>query len=170
MNKVILLGRLVRDVEVRYSAGATPIAVARFHLAVNRRTGKKSGSEAVSEGNYDRRVKAGEEKKADFIPCVAFGKMGEFAEKYLKKGQQISVVGRIQTRSWNDSDGSKRWSTDIVVEEVYFATAKTCGTEGVSPGNADKAEAKKENTTSSNSPAEGFYPIDESVEDDDLPF
>ena len=145
MNKVILLGRLVRDPEVRFSTGVTPVAIARFHLAV------------------DRRVKAGEEKKADFIPCVAFGKMGEFAEKYLKKGQQINVVGRIQTRSWSDMDGSKRWSTDIVVEEVYFANAKMSGTEGVSTGNADKNEEKK-------NVAEGFYPIDESIDDDDLPF
>lgn len=134
MNKVILLGRLSRDPDVRYSMGETPVAVARFPLAVN------------------RRVKKENEQKADFIPCVAFGKMGEFAEKYLKKGQQINVVGRIQTRSWNDTDGSKRWSTDIVVEEVFFA------------------ESKKSASESSNSIAEGFVPMDESIEDEDLPF
>lgn len=134
MNKVILLGRLSRDPDVRYSMGETPVAVARFPLAVN------------------RRVKKENEQKADFIPCVAFGKMGEFAEKYLKKGQQINVVGRIQTRSWNDTDGSKRWSTDIVVEEVFFA------------------ESKKNASEYSNSIAEGFVPMDESIEDEDLPF
>ena len=89
MNKVILMGRLVRDPEVRYSQGDSPVAVARYSLAVNRRF-KKQG-----------------EADADFINCVAFGKTGEFAEKFLRKGQMISVVGRIQTGSYTDKDGKK---------------------------------------------------------------
>ena len=107
MNKVILMGRLVRDPEVRYSNGPEPLAIARYTLAVNRRF-KKQG-----------------EADADFIVCVAFGKAGEFAEKYLKKGQMISVVGRLQVRSWDDNEGKKRWSTDVVVEEQYFAESKS---------------------------------------------
>ena len=106
MNKVILMGRLVRDPEVRYSQGNEPMAVARYTLAVNRRF-KRQG-----------------EQDADFIGCVAFGKAGEFAEKYFKKGQMVSVVGRLQVRSWDDNEGKKRWSTDVVIEEQYFAESK----------------------------------------------
>lgn len=98
MNKVILMGRLVRSPEVRYSQGMEPIAVARYTLAVNRRFKRK------------------DEPEADFIPCVAFGKAGEFAEKYFKKGQLVSVVGRLQVRSW-DKDGERRWTTEVIVEE-----------------------------------------------------
>ena len=106
MNKVILMGRLAREPEVRYSQGGEPIAVARYTLAVNRRFKRK------------------DELEADFIPCVAFGKAGEFAEKYFKKGQMVSVVGRLQVRSWDDNEGKKRWSTDVIVEEQYFAESK----------------------------------------------
>lgn len=105
MNKVILMGRLTRAPEVRYSDGADPLAVARYTLAVNRRM-KKNG-----------------EQDADFIPCVAFGKTGEFAEKYFKKGQLVAITGRLQVRSW-DKDGERRWSTDVIVEEQYFAEGK----------------------------------------------
>lgn len=133
MNKVILMGRLVRDPEVNYSQSATPVAVARFTLAVNRRF-KREG-----------------EPEVDFINCVAFGKSGEFVEKYFKKGQLVSVIGRLQVRSWDNKDGKKQWSTDVIVEENYFAESK-------------KTTSKKEEETP------GFYPIDESVEDDDLPF
>ena len=144
MNKVILLGRLVREPEVRYSQGATPVAVARFSLAVNRRF-KREG-----------------EPDADFINCVAFGKNGEFVERYFKKGQMVSVVGRLQVRSWDDKDGKKQWSTDVVVEENYFAESKT----------SFEGRATSENNFSAPKPSadEGFYPIDESIEDDDLPF
>ena len=106
MNKVILMGRLVKEPEVRYSQGGEPIAVARYTLAVNRRFKRK------------------DELEADFIPCVAFGNAGEFAEKYFKKGQMVSVVGRLQVRSWDDNEGKKRWSTDVIVEEQYFAEGK----------------------------------------------
>lgn len=138
MNKVILMGRLTREPEVRYSNGAEPLAVARYTLAVNRRFKRK------------------DEPEADFIPCVAFGKSGEFAEKYFRKGQMVAVTGRLQVRSW-DKDGEKRWTTEVIVEEQYFAESKK----------NSNAAAHKEG---GQAPADGFYPIDESVEDDDLPF
>ena len=150
MNKVILMGRLTRDPEVRYTQGATPLAVARFTLAVNRRL-KREG-----------------EPDADFIGCVAFGKQGEFVERFFKKGQMVSVVGRLNVRSWDDKDGTKRWSTDVVVEETYFAESKTSCEGRMAAGGNDFSDAPKQQTQSNKS--EGFYPIDESIEDDDLPF
>lgn len=139
MNKVILMGRLVKELEVRYSQGAEPIAVARYTLAVNRRF-KRQG-----------------EPEADFINCVAFGKTGEFAEKYFKKGQLVAITGRLQVRSWEDKEGKKHWTTDVIIEEQHFAESK----------NSSNAAAPKEGGQAA---ADGFYPIDESVEDDDLPF
>lgn len=107
MNKVVLMGRLTKDPEVRYTQGGEPTAIARYTLAVNKRF-KRAG-----------------EADADFIGCVAFGKAGEFAEKYLRKGQMIGVIGRLQVRSWDDQNGQKRWATDVVIEEQYFAESKT---------------------------------------------
>lgn len=135
MNKVILMGRLTRSPEVRYSQGAEPVAVARYTLAVNRRFKRK------------------DEPEADFIPCVAFGKSGEFAEKYFRKGQLVAVTGRLQVRSW-DKDGERRYATEVIIEEQHFAESKN---------SQPAAEQSKP-------AADGFYPIDESVEDDDLPF
>lgn len=163
MNKVILMGRLTREPEVRYSNGAEPLAVAHYTLAVNRRFKRK------------------DEQEADFIPCVAFGKSGEFAEKYFRKGQMVAVTGRLQVRSW-DKDGEKRWTTEVVIEEQYFAESKKDSGEG-KPAAQSKPAAKE----SGQAPADGFYPSepqaaapegwfavqtsgDESVEDDDLPF
>ena len=153
MNKVILMGRLVKEPEVRYSQGAEPIAVARYTLAVNRRF-KRQG-----------------EPEADFINCVAFGKTGEFAEKYFKKGQLVAITGRLQVRSW-DKDGERRYATEVIIEEQHFAESKKDSGEGKA------AAAQSRPATAPNKPAkqmglaekEGFYPIDESVEDDDLPF
>lgn len=139
MNKVILMGRLTREPEVRYSSGAEPLAVARYTLAVNRRFKRK------------------DEPEADFIPCVALGKSGEFAEKYFRKGQLVGVIGRLQVRSWEDKEGKKHWTTEVIVEEPYFAESKK---------NSNAAAPKE----GGQAPADGFYPIDESVEDDDLPF
>lgn len=145
MNKCILMGRLTKDPEVRYSQSATPVAVARYTLAVNRRF-KRQG-----------------EQEADFINCVAFGKSGEFAEKYFKKGQMVSIVGRLQVRSWEDNEGKKRYATEVVVEEQYFAESK--------------ASAERNRKTDAPVPApkqtfmlDGFYPVDPDIEDDDLPF
>lgn len=154
MNKVILMGRLTRAPEVRYSDGADPLAVARYTLAVNRRM-KKNG-----------------EQDADFIPCVAFGKAGEFAEKYFKKGQLVAITGRLQVRSW-DKDGERRWSTDVIVEEQYFAegkhdSEKNGGSKPAPEQNRPAAAQTGKQMGLADSP--GFYPIDESVEDDDLPF
>lgn len=143
MNKVILMGRLTRDPEVRYSQGDSPVAVARYSLAVNKRF-KKPG-----------------EADADFINCVAFGKSAEFVEKFLKKGQMISVVGRIQTGSYTDKDGKKIYTTDVVVEEHFFAESKGASSQSQS---YDSAPAGKSNDS------DGFYPIDESIDDADLPF
>lgn len=142
MNKVILMGRLVRDPEVRYSQGAEPVAVARYTLAANRRF-KRQG-----------------DQEADFIGCVAFGKAGEFAEKYFKKGQMVSIVGRLQVRSWEDNEGKKRYATDVVVEEQYFAESKASA-----ESHRDAAPAPKQTA-----PSDGFYPVDDDVEDDDFPF
>ena len=106
MHKVTLMGRLTRDPEVRYTQGDNAMAIARYSLAV------------------DRRFKRDGEPDADFINCVAFGKSGEFAEKYLKKGTKIAVVGRIQTGSYTNKDGQKVYTTDVVVEEQEFAESK----------------------------------------------
>lgn len=138
MNKVILMGRLTRDPEVRYSQGAQPLAIARYKLAVDRR-GSKQG-----------------EQSADFINCIAFGKSGEFAEKYLHQGTKIVVTGRIQTGSYTNRDGQKVYTTDVVVEEQEFT------------------ESKK-NTQPAPEPApaggyEGFMNIPDNVEDEGLPF
>lgn len=150
MNKVILMGRLTRSPEVRYSQGAEPVAVARYTLAVNRRFKRK------------------DEPEADFIPCVAFGKSGEFAEKYFKKGQMVSIVGRLQVRSWEDNEGKKRWTTEVVIEEPYFAESKKDSGEG-KPA-AQSKPAAQTGKQMGLAEQKGFYPIDESVEDDDLPF
>ena len=148
MNKVILMGRLTRDPEVRYTQGAEPRAIARYSLAVNRRFSR--------EGQPD----------ADFINIVAFGRDGEFAEKFFKKGMQVSVVGRIQTGSFTDKDGNKRYTTDIVVEEQHFAESKRSfedrmGSEASSPSPGVSAPSQ--------SASDGFVAID-NIDDDDLPF
>ena len=106
MNKVILMGRLTRDPEVRYTQTNNTL-VATFSLAVNRRF-----------------VRQGEERQADFINIVAWGKQGEFCSKYFKKGQQVGIIGRIQTRNWEDDKGQKHYVTEVIAEEAYFADSK----------------------------------------------
>ena len=138
MNKVILMGRLTRDPEVRYTQGDNAMAIARYSLAV------------------DRRFKRDGEPDADFINCVAFGKSGEFAEKYLKKGTKVAVVGRIQTGSYTNKDGQKVYTTDVVVEEQEFAESKNSG----SSDNNQSAPANKDM---------GFMNIPDSI-DEELPF
>ena len=137
MNKVILMGRLTKDPEVKYVQGANMFTVAKYTLAVN------------------RRFKRDNEPSADFIICIAFGKNGEFAEKYLKKGKPIAISGRIQTEQWEDKDKNKRYSTNVIVEEHYF-----CGS--------------KDNTvtTSVNTSADTMFYQTEAgdVVDDDFPF
>ncbi len=106
MNRVVLMGRLTRDPEVRQTQAAEPVTIARYTLAVDRRRGK------------------GEEQSADFISCVAFGKAGEFAGKYLHKGSKICISGRIQTGSYTRQDGTKAYTTDVVVDGQEFAESK----------------------------------------------
>lgn len=107
MNKVVLVGRLTKDVELRYSQGQNQTAVARYTLAV------------------DRRFKRDGEPTADFIPCVVFGQSAEFAAKYFKQGTRIAISGRIQTGSYTNRDGQKIYTTDVIVEEQEFAQSKT---------------------------------------------
>lgn len=137
MNKVILIGRCTRDPEVRYSQGENATAVARYTLAV------------------DRQFKRDGDQSADFINCIAFGKRGEFAEKYLRKGTKIAVVGRIQTGSYTNKDGQKVYTTDVVVEEQEFAESK----------------AASQNNGSGSTPvsSDGFLNIPDGV-DTQLPF
>ena len=111
MNKVILMGRLTRDPEVRYTQTNNTL-VASFSLAVNRRF-----------------VRQGEERQADFINIVAWGKQGEFCSKYFKKGQQVGIIGRIQTRTWDDDKGQRHYVTEVIAEEAYFADSKRDGAE-----------------------------------------
>ena len=147
MNKVILMGRLVRDPEVKYSQGSTPVAIARYTLAVSRRFRREG------------------EPEADFISCVALGKSGEFVEKFFKKGQMVSVVGRLQVRSWDDNDGRKRYSTEVVVEEHYFAESKNSNANMNNPSSSQSKAAQ----TPQAEAIDGFIPMP-NVEDDDLPF
>lgn len=113
MNKVILMGRLTRDPEVRYSQGERQMAIARYTLAVDRR---------------GRNAAAGEQT-ADFLTCIAFDKAAEFAEKYFHQGTKLIVTGRIQTGSYTNKDGQKVYTTDIIVEEQEFAESKAAGNE-----------------------------------------
>lgn len=106
MNKVILVGRLTRDLEVRYSQGDHATAVARYTVAV------------------DRRFKRDGEPTADFIPCVVFGRSAEFAEKYFRQGMRVSISGRIQTGSYTNKDGVKVYTTEVIVEEQEFAESR----------------------------------------------
>ncbi len=142
MNKVILMGRLTRDPEVRYSAGENATAVARYTIAV------------------ERRFKRDGEQSADFISCVAFGRNAEFAEKYLKQGIKIALSGRIQTGSYTNRDGQKVYTTDIVVEEQEFAESKSAAGNGMQYNNS-KPTAQTD--------ANGFMSVPDGVEDV-LPF
>ena len=140
MNRVILLGRIVRDPEIRYSQGENAMAIARYTLAV------------------DRKYKKDGEQNADFISCIAFGKSAEFAEKYLKKGTKIAVTGRIQTGSFTNKDGQKVYTTDVVVEEQEFAESKNASQGG--EGKAEKPQPAPDN---------GFMSIPDGIENE-LPF
>ena len=142
MNKVILMGRLTRDPEVRYSQGGeNSLAIARYTLAVDRRFKRN-----------------GDDQTADFIGCVAFGRNAEFAEKYFRQGLKVVVTGRIQTGSYTNKDGQKVYTTDVVVEEQEFAESKTTSQQnqqkpsGPAPDNSD-----------------GFMNIPDGI-DEELPF
>ena len=146
MNKVILMGRLVRDPEVRYSQGENATAVARFTLAVDRRFNRNNG----------------DDNNADFIGCVAFGRQAEFAEKYFRKGMRIAITGRIQTGSYTNRDGVRVYTTDVVVEEQEFAESKNASGAGDVSYNAP---VRTPNTSIS----DGFMNIPDGI-DEELPF
>ena len=147
MNKVILMGRLTRDPEVRYSQGENPTAIARYTLAVDRRFNRNN-----------------DDQSADFIGCVAFGRAGEFAEKYFRKGTKIAVTGRIQTGSYTNKDGVRVYTTDVVVEEQEFAESKksSAGAEGDYTGGSRRAPEPS-------GAGDGFMNIPDGI-DEELPF
>ena len=154
MNKVILMGRLTKDPEVRYSQGETPMAVARYTLAVDRRQARSNNNEQT----------------ADFINCVAFGRAGEFAERYFRNGTKIAITGRIQTGSYRNKDGVRVYTTDIVVEDQEFAESKNA-----SSGNEGGFQnGGYQNNGGYNRPApggagDGFMNIPDGI-DEELPF
>lgn len=141
MNKVILMGRLTRDPDVRYTQGEEPMAIARFTLAVDRR-GKRDG-----------------EASADFPSCVCFRRTAEFIEKYAHQGTKLVVVGRIQTGSYTNRDGQKVYTTDVVVEEAEFAESKAA---------ADR-NAQQIPPPSPDTGVDGFMNIPDGIEEE-LPF
>ncbi len=148
MNKVILMGRLTRDPEVRYSQGESSLAIARYTLAVDRR---------FNRNNQDGQT-------ADFINCVAFGKAGEFAEKYLKKGTKMAVTGRIQTGSYTNKDGVKVYTTDVVAEDQEFAESKNS-----TAGNSFSYDNAPSNEPAPSAAGDGFMNIPDGI-DEELPF
>ncbi len=160
MNKVILMGRLTRDPDVRYSQGERSMAVARYTLAVDRR-GKRSQD--------------GEGQTADFINIVAFDRAAEFAEKYFRQGMRVLVTGRIQTGSYVNKDGQKVYTTDVVVEEQEFADSKNSGNNDSGSNYGGSSYGSDNDYASSRfSPksavGDGFMNIPDGVEDEGLPF
>ena len=145
MNKVILMGRLTRDAEVRYSQGDASTAVARFSLAVDRRFKRD-----------------GDDQTADFINCVAFGRTGEFFERFGRKGTKFLVEGRIQTGSYTNRDGQKVYTTDVVVENVEFAESKASNDSNGGYVPADRPSP-------SGAAGDGFMNIPDGI-DEELPF
>ena len=152
MNKVVLVGRLTRDPEVRYSQGDSATAVARYTVAV------------------DRRFKRDNEPTADFIPCVVFGRSAEFAEKYFRQGMRVSVSGRIQTGSYTNKDGVRVYTTEVIVEEQEFAESRA-------ESEANRGSFQYNNAPASQTPAsapsmdagDGFINIPDGI-DEELPF
>lgn len=145
MNKVILMGRITRDAEIRYTQGEKSTAIARFSLAVDRRFKKDN-----------------DEQNTDFISCIAFGKIAEFLEKFGRKGTKFVVDGRIQTGSYNNKDGQKVYTTDVVVENIEFAESKNSSGSGGSTNQPAPAP-------SSSSAGDGFMNIPDGT-DEELPF
>lgn len=167
MNKVILMGRPTRDPEVRYTQGERSIAIARYTLAVDRR---------------GRRDQNGSQPSADFIQCVAFGRNGEFAEKYIRQGQRVLIEGHIQTGSYTNRDGQKVYTTEVVVETQEFADSKRDDTQSARQRDIDAAQKGSYRDDqgkyhdgygsydSQKQADEGFMNIPDGVEDEGLPF
>lgn len=146
MNKVILMGRITRDAEIRYTQGEKSTAIARFSLAVERRFKRDND----------------EQQNTDFISCIAFGKIAEFLEKFGRKGTKFVVDGRIQTGSYNNKEGQKVYTTDVVVENIEFAESKNSSGSGGSTNQPAPA-------LSSSSAGDGFMNIPDGI-DEELPF
>lgn len=146
MNKVILMGRLTRDPELRYSTGERQMAIARYTLAVA------------------RKVKTND-TEADFINCIAFGKSAEFVEKYFRQGQRVLIEGRLQTGSYTNKEGQKVYTTDIIVDAQEFADSK-----GASDYTSTSSYTQSQILTPSSANSDGFMSIPDGFEDDGLPF
>lgn len=144
MNKAILIGRLTRNPEVRYTHGEQPMCIARYTIAVDRKYRRNN-----------------EEQSADFISCIAFSKNGEFAEKYFRKGIKVSVIGRIQTGSYTDKDGRKVYTTDVIIEEQEFAESKKTDQEASGSACRGYGDVQPD--------ADGFMNIPDGI-DEELPF
>ncbi|MBP5223243.1 MAG: single-stranded DNA-binding protein [Lachnospiraceae bacterium] len=165
MNKVILMGRLTRDPEVRYTTGDQPMAIARYTLAVDRRQSRSNNGQ--------------DEQNADFITCVAFGRTGEFAEKYLHKGTKIAITGRIQTGSYTNKDGVKVYTTEVVVEDHEFCESRNAAGEngGYNGGGYNNAGGNYNNNNygggnraqAPSGAGDGFMNIPDGI-DEELPF
>ena len=147
MNRVILMGRLTRDPEVRYTSGERSMAIARYTLAVDR--GFKRGDSS--------------EQNADFIPCIAFDKAGEFAEKYFRQGMRVLVSGRLQTGNYTNKDGHKVYTTEVIIDTQEFADSK--GASGSGDGYQSSTSQSKSSVSS-----DGFMNIPDGVDDEGLPF
>ena len=146
MNKVILMGRLTKDPEIRYGRSDSSLAIAKFTLAV------------------DRRFKRDGEPDADFIYCTAFGKLAEFAERYLNQGIKVVVVGRIQTGSYNNNDGQRVYTTDVILEEIEFAESKAA-----SERYQQQNQQQTSKPDSADAAGDGFMNIPDELEEE-LPF
>lgn len=164
MNKVILMGRLTRDPDIRYSQGENSRSIARYTLAVDR-----------------RRANADGQREADFIGCVAFDRQAEFAERYLHQGSKIAIAGRIQTGSYTNRDGQKVYTTDVIIEEQEFAESKQQGQRQASQGGYGQSQGyqNKQPYVAPEAPQErydqqefpdGFYNIPEGLDDSGLPW
>ena len=157
MNRVILMGRLTRDPEVRYSQGERTMAIARYPIAVDRR---------------GRRGQDGNDQSADFIQCVAFDRAGEFAEKYFRQGMRVLVSGRIQTGSYVNRDGQKVYTTDVIVDDQEFADSKGAASDmsGYQNAGGYQQPAQAQRPAPSSAIGDGFMNIPDGVEDEGLPF
>ena len=151
MNKVILMGRLTRDAEIRYAQGDNSLAIARFSLAVDRRYSKNA-----------------EEQSTDFINCVAFGKIAEFFERFGRKGTKFVVEGRIQTGSYTNRDGQKVYTTEVVVEDQEFAESKAAS-DNYAASHPQQRSAEPSMPSPSAASADGFMNIPDGI-DEELPF
>ena len=155
MNKVILMGRLTRDPDIRYSQGERQMAIARYTLAVDRRFARN-------------RDNSGDQQTADFISCVAFDRSAEFAERYLHQGTKIVVTGRIQTGSYTNRDGQRVYTTEVVVEDQEFAESKAASQNN---SGSSYEQPRQERPSQRNDVLDdGFMNIPDGVDDEGLPF